>query len=163
MPLEFDITRAAPALAEIRLEREQAENALVGMRKKNIYFLVTAAATLITLLCFQFFVALPAVRDPASSPDFVSILALYTPYLIGGFFFTTLTLYNKKIEKPRKHVDATLAALKEAAPEELADIGEYERHEAVAAYRAQVAAQGRSLVRAEIKAMQDWLERQKPA
>ena len=162
MALEFDITRAPPALEEITREREQAERELTVMRKKNIRFLVIAATALIMLLCFQLLVAVPAVRDPGSSPDFVSILALYTPYLIGTFFFTALTLYNKYIEKPRKLVDATLAALKEVTPDDPPDLAGAERHDEIAAYREKVVAQGRAPVRAEVEAMQRWLEARKP-
>ena len=164
MSLDFDITRDPPSPAVITSEREQAAQARAVIAKKTIRFLAFALVIAVCILCFQFLVAIPAVRDESSNPSWVAILALYTPYLIGAFFFTSLTLYNKMIENPAKKLDTTLTALQEATAEELAEITHSEPHPAeITVYQKKVADQGRSLVRAEIDAMQRWLAARKPA
>lgn len=73
-------------------------------------------------------------------------------------------MYNKLIEKPAKALDSTLAALKETTPEELAEItGSDQPHVEIVFYQRKVVAQGRALVRAEIDAMQRWLNARRPA
>lgn len=158
MALQFDITRDPPALADITVERQQAAQARAAIRTKMIRFLSVAFVMAVCILCFQFLVAVPAVRNEGADPSWVAILALYTPYLIGAFFFTTLTLYNRVIEKPAKLLDRTLAALRETTPEELAEIaGSGQLHIEIVSYQQKVMTQGRALVRAEIEAIQRWL------
>lgn len=164
MALTFDISRAPPAAADIAVEREHTVHGLELIRKKNNRFLIIAVASLAAILCFQVFVAIPAVGDEGTDPTIVGVIALYTPYVIGIFFFTSLTLHHKMIEKPRKLLYTTLDALKEATPEALSKVGDAgQDHAEIAAYRAQVAAQGRSLVQAEIDAMWRWLDARRRA
>lgn len=87
MALDFDITRDPPALADIAVARESAAQQRAVIGKKTVRFLAFALVIGIAILCFQFLVAVPAVRDESSNPSWVAILALYTPYLIGAFFF----------------------------------------------------------------------------
>lgn len=158
MTLTFDITGAPPSLADIAAEREKVQQTRVAIQKKNVRFVIIAVVVGVSLLCFQWFVGIPAVQNSDANPTVVGVIALYTPYIIGVFFFTTLTLHHRLIEKPRHITRATLDALTEAAQEELSAIEAADQPE-ILSYRGQVAAQGRALVRAEVEAIQRWLNK----
>ncbi len=159
MSLEFDITRVPPAQVDILRVREQAAQDRAVIQKKNLRFTVIAVVVGLSLLSFQLFVVVPAVRKPESTPEIVAIVAYFTPYVIFLFFVTALALHRKLIEKPRKVLDTTLDELKEVTPEELAENTAGETlHGEISAYLEQVTAQGRTLVQAEIAAIQRWLE-----
>ena len=162
MMLTFDITGAPPSLTDIAAERERAQQTRVAIQKKNVRFVILSVVVGLSLLCFQWFVGIPAVQNSDANPTVVGVIALYTPYIIGVFFFTTLTLHHKLIEKPRNEARATLDALDEATRDERLAIDGAEQAEIIS-YRGQVAAQGRTLVKAEIEAIQRWLNKRKPA
>ena len=161
MSLTFDITRAPPSPADIAAERAQAVEGRAAIQKKNVRFMIVAVAVGLSLLAFQWFVGIPAVKNADANPTTVGVIALYTPYIIGVFFFTTLTLHHRLIEKPRTALGAALTSLQEATPDELAKIADAQQHE-IMAYRAQVAAQGRELLRAEVEGIRRWLDKQRP-
>lgn len=164
MALKFDITSAPPSLADITCRARTSRERSRHHTKKNIGFLVFAIVIVVSILSFQLLVAVPAVRDPDSEPGIVGVVALYTPYIISFIFFVTNTLHHKIIEKPRKVLDTTIAALKEVTPEQLSDVAASEQHNVeIASYREKIAARGRSLLRAEIDAIQRWLDARKPA
>lgn len=162
MTLTFDITGAPPSLADIAAERERVQQTRIALQKKNVRFVIIAVVVGLSLLSFQWFVGIPAVQNSDANPTMVGVIALYTPYIIGVFFFTTLTLHHKLIEKPRNAARATLDALDEATPDERLAIESAEQAEIIS-YRGQVAAQGRALVKAEVEAIQRWLDKRRPA
>lgn len=160
MALEFDVTSTPPSIADILAEREYAVSYRVAIEKKNIRFLVVAGTLLLSIVLFQLFIAAPAAGNDSTDPTLVGIIALYTPYIIGAYIFSSLTLHHKMIENPRKDVRTTLASLEEVTPEEMSAIaGAAQDNSDVAAYREKVAAQGRPLVRAELDAIQRRLKR----
>lgn len=161
MSLTFDITRGPPSPADIAAERAQAVEGRAAIQKKNVRFMIVAVAVGLSLLAFQWFVGIPAVKNADANPTMVGVIALYTPYIIGVFFFTTLTLHHRLIEKPRNALSAALTSLQEATPDELAKIADAQQRE-ITAYRAEVAAQGRELLRAEVESIRRWLDKQRP-
>lgn len=164
MALKIDVSTAPPSQADIAAEREQAVQYRVRIEKKNVRFVVFAAMVLVSLVMFQLFVAAPAAGNDSTDPTLVGIIALYTPYIIGAFIFSMLTLHHKLIENPRKEVATTLASLEEATPDEIAAVITPEQQNLdVAAYQQQVAAQGRSLVRAELEVIRRKLRVRTPA
>jgi len=163
MALEFDISGAPPAPTDILAEREQAARDRAIFRKKSIHFLIYTLIGVALLLSIALLGIVPRLGEPDAEPSVVFSVAYFTPYLIFPFFVIGNHLYNKQIEKPRKVVDATIAALREATPEELAEIAGAGQHPAeISAYLAKVKAQGRSPVRAEIDAIQRWLDTREP-
>jgi hypothetical protein len=158
MALTFDISNPPPSLADITREREQADNARAVLRKKNIAFLIFAVVLVIAILCFQLLVVVPSVQDIGAEPGFVGVVALYTPYVIFFIFVVVNTTHHMLVEKPRKILDTTTTALEDITPEELAEAIGSEQHVEITAYQEQVAAQGRSLVRAEIDTIKRWLD-----
>ena len=110
----------------------------------------------VAILSFQLLVVVPAVKNPASLPGFVGVVALYTPYAIAFIFMVTNTAHHIIIEKRRKILDKDIADLKEATPEALEEAIGDEQAAEIAAYRKKVAAQGRALLQAEIDAIQRW-------
>ncbi|KAF0192854.1 MAG: hypothetical protein FD165_624 [Gammaproteobacteria bacterium] len=161
MALEFDVTAAAPTLAEITVEREQAENERAILKKKNKRFLVYFVLTVASLVSTALLGILPAIDKPESSQDLVFVVTYFTPYLILPLFVFGNHLHIKKIEKPRKKLDAVIVGLTEATPEELVDVAD--GHHEIDRYRQQVAAQQRVLVKAEIDAIQRWIGKQTQA
>lgn len=160
MPLQFDVASAPPSLAELAAERERTVQYRALIERKNIRFLIVASVLLVSIVLFQLLVAAPAAGNDSTDPTVVGIIALYTPYIIGAFIFTSLTLHHKMIENPRKEVSTTLAALEEATPQEISEaLDSAQRNNEVTLYQEKVAAQGRSLVRAELDAMQRRLKR----
>ena len=163
MALKFDITGAPPALTQITSEREHAAADRAILRKKNIRFLIFTIIMVVTFVCLELFVAVPAVRQNGTSPTFTTVIVLYTPYVTFFLFAVTNTLHHKIIEKPRKIMDATIAALKEATPEEIAAITDAKRQSIeISSYQERVTGEGRPLVRGEIEAMRRWLDKNKP-
>ena len=163
MALKFDITGAPPALTEITIEREQAAKDRAILRKKNIRFLIFTIIMVVTFVCLELFVAVPAVRRGGTSPTFTTVIVLYTPYVTFFLFAVTNTLHHKIIEKPRKIMDTAIASLKEATPEEMSSISDAERQQIeISTYQEQVSTQGRPLMRGEVEAMRRWLDKRKP-
>lgn len=163
MALTFDITGVPPALTEINIEREQAAKDRAILRKKNIRFLIFTIIMVVTFVCLELFVAVPAVRRGGTSPTFTTVIVLYTPYVTFFLFAVTNTLHHKIIEKPRKIMDNAIASLKEATPEEIAGINDIERARVeINSYLERVAGEGRQLLRGEIEAMRRWLDKNKP-
>ena len=164
MPLEFDITGAPPGLAEIVAERNRATAERAAFRMKSIRFLIYTLMGIAVLLSTTLLGIVPYLGEPDAEPSIVFSVAYFTPYLIFPFFVIGNHLYNKKIEKPRKAVDAIITALKEATPEELSTaIESGHRPVEITSYLEKVATQGRSLVRAEIDAIQHWVDECEPS
>src|SRR3569833_706064 len=108
MMLTFDITGAPPSLTDIAAERERAQQTRVAIQKKNVRFVILSVVVGLSLLCYQWFVGNPAVQNSDVNFTVLGFIALYTPYIFGVFFFTTLTLHHKLIKKPHKEAKATL-------------------------------------------------------
>jgi hypothetical protein len=158
MALEFDITAAAPTLAEITAEREPAERERAILKYKNKRFLITFILVVLTLVSTALIGIIPAVNKPESSQDLAFVVSYFSPYLILPMFVIGNHLHIKRIEKPRKKVEAILAGLTEATGEELDEITA--SHAVIEQYRQQVTAQGRPLMKGEVDAMQRWLDQQ---
>ncbi len=158
MAIEFDLTVAPPALADITIERQQAEAERAVLKQKNKRFLLCFVLIVASLVSTALMGILPAIDKPESSQDLVFVVTYFTPYLILPLFVFGNHLHIKKIEKPRKKLDAVIAGLTEATPEELADVAD--GHREIDRYRQQVAAQKRVLVKAEIDAIQRWIGKQ---
>ena len=162
MAVTFNISDAPLTPAEIAAEREKAEQGLAGLRKIDIRFIVIGAILIVSFLCFQILVTAPAVSDPSMNPGIVGLIALYTPYLIGVCFFFGLTMHHKMVENPRKAFRTTLDELEEATPEDITEIIKPDQHhDEITAYQQQVAAQGRSLLKGELEAIERWLRKRK--
>jgi hypothetical protein len=163
MALMFAISGDPPTLDEIMAEREHAEKALAVLRKKDIRFIAVGIIMLASILSFQLLVTAPAVADPSMEPGIVGIITLYTPYIIGVFFFSALTLNHKLIEKPRKALRAVLNGLKEIRPEQLANVtAAGQQHSEIAAYLDKVATLGRAPLEGELQVIQRWIDKHKP-
>src|SRR3569623_2179039 len=115
MMLTFDITGAPLSLADIAAERERAQQTRGASQKKNVRCVILSVVGGLSLLCFQWFVGIPAVQNSDANPTVVGVIALYTPYIIGVFFFTNLALHHKLSEKARNAARATLDELDEDA------------------------------------------------
>lgn len=162
MALSFDIDGTPPAAAEIAGARVRIERERAALEKKATRFTVAAIAGGLAIVCFQLFIAAPAVGEDSTDPTIVGVVALYTPYILGAFFFTTLTFYLKRIDQPRRDLALALAALNEVTPDELVT-GLDAEHGEIAAYHAKVRAQGRALVHGELEAMRRWRAARRPA
>lgn len=163
MALKFDIPGIPPTLANITAEREQAEQELAVLRKKNKQFLIKFIIVVASMLGTTLFVLVPIVKNPDTTPTFVGIVAYFMPYMIFPVFFFGNNLHIKHIEKPRKALKAVIAGLNEVTPEDLAEVNSPGQHPAeIASYLERVAAQGRALVKGEITAIQQWLNVHKP-
>jgi len=159
MALEFDIGNSPPALADITVEREQAEKDRAILRKKNIRFLIYIIIIVASVLGFILLVAVPSIKEPDADGDIVFMFTYFMPYLIFAVFVLGNKWHIKLIEKPSKVLDATIATLHEVTTEELAEfIDSWQHHDEIASYQEKVTAQGQSLVQAEIDAMQRWLD-----
>lgn len=154
MVIEFDITGMPPTPAEIAAAREHAEAGRAVLKKKNKQFLIGFVSIVLTLVTTALIGIIPAVNKPESSQDLAFVVSYFSPYLILPMFVIGNHLHIKKIEKPRKKLDAVIAGLTEAEPEALAEVAD--GHPEIDRYRQQVAAQGRALVKAELDAMARW-------
>ena len=164
MKLEFDLGNTPPSPEEITVEREKALSELETLRKKDIRYIIVAVAILVGLVCFQLFVTVPSMRDPAAEPGIIGLITLYTPYIIGAFIFSAHALNHKLIERPRKVQRTIRDALTEVTAEELTEaMGADVSYAEITAYQEQVAAQGRGLVHVELEAIQRWIEQRKYA
>lgn len=163
MALEFDISGDPPPLAEIHAERERAAADRAMIRRKSIRALIYVLMFGAAMISFGFLVLLPVLNEPDAEPTFVAVIAYFVPYLIFPAFVIGNRLFNKHCEKPRKILDATIAGLKDATADELAEInGAEQDHPEIAAYLQRVSARGRPLVKAEIDAILKWLEKNEP-
>jgi hypothetical protein len=161
---KFYLSDPPISAADVAREREQAERTIVASKRRDKGFLIYAVIMIPSLLSFLLLVVVPAVGNPDTAPGIIGTIALYTPYVIGFMFFTSLTAYHKFVEKPRKLARGVLADLEEIGPEDLAavlagapsdaDIDEYQRR---------VAALGRGLLRGELDAIQRRIDRLRAA
>ncbi len=164
MALEFDISSSPPALADIAVEREQAKKDRAVFRKKNIRFLIYIIIIVASVLSFILLVAVPSIKEPEADQDIVFMFTYFMPYLIFAVFILGNKYHIKLVEKPSKVLDATIATLKEVNAEELKEIVDaWHHHGEITSYLQKVTSQGRSLVQAEINAIQQWLELNKQA
>jgi len=160
MALEFDITSTPPTLADIRGEREKAEQDREILRQKNKRFLVYIVIIVVTVLTIALEGIIPMVKDPGAEPTFTAIVAYFTPYIMFAIFFFGNNTHVKVIEKPRKIVHTTLKGLKEVTAEELAEIADAgRRYGEITSYLEKVTAQGRPPVKAEFNAIRQWLDK----
>ena len=92
----------------------------------------------------------------------VGIITYYFPYLTFVIFTVGNNLHIKHIEKPSKLLDTTIAELSEVTADEISSVIDDKEHSAeIVSYMEQVAAQGRSLVGAEMDAIQKWYDEHK--
>lgn len=159
MAIKFDINKVPPALANITLELQQAQQARALLRKKNIRFLIYILLVVAAYATFMLTMVIPLLEDPSVVPDLVATIAYFTPYLTFFIFFVGNNLHHKIIEKPRKVLDTTLKMLVEASPEELLEITKPgKKYDEVSAYQKQVATLKRPLMKGEVDMIQQWAE-----
>lgn len=162
MSLKIDLGGEPLPLAEITTVREAAVRERATFKGKTIKFLIITATIILSVLSYALFVAIPTLRDPMTEPTIVAVTAYFTPYLVFPVFIISLHLYNKKIEKPAKALDATIKALTVATAEELAELGDARSHHHIDAYWRRVEALGRGLVQGEVEAMRQWCDKHAP-
>ena len=152
MSFKFDITGIPPVLADITAKREQAVYDRAVFRKKNIRFMIGMATITAAWLAFLLMFIIPLMRKPE-----VGIITYYFPYFTFAIFIVGNHFHIKNIEKPSNLLDKTIEALTEVEAGEInGAIGEKEHTAEITSYMDQVAVQGRSLVHAEVDAIQKW-------
>lgn len=156
MSLNFDITGTPPALADITQKREQAVTERAIFRKKNIRFMIGMAFTVVIYMAIMIIFVIPQMKEEDPS---LGILTYFFPYLTFAIFIVGNHLHIKNIEKPSKQLDKTIEELNEVTDDEVNSVIDDKEHPTeIASYLERVTAQGRSLVRAEIDAIQKWYE-----
>lgn len=154
MCLNFEITGTPPLFADITAKREQAVSERAIFRKKNIRFMFGMATVTSVYVAFIVIVVLPMLENPE-----VGIIFYFFPYLTFLIFIIGNDLHIKRIEKPSNILDKTIMSLGEAPADEISTVIDDKEHSAeITSYMDRVAAQGRSLVRAEVDAIQKWYE-----
>ncbi|MDH3327576.1 MAG: hypothetical protein OEM38_12800 [Gammaproteobacteria bacterium] len=150
MSFSFEITETPPVCADISTKREQAVKERAIFRKKNIRFMIGMATITSLYLAFIFIFVFPMLENPE-----VGIIFYFFPHLTFVIFIVGNHLHIKNIEKPSKLLDMTITELSEVEASEIDSIIDKKEHSAeITSYMEQVAAQGRSLVRAEADAIQ---------
>ncbi len=158
MSFSFEITGTPPALADIAAKREQAVNDRAVFRQKNIRFMIGMATVTAVWGAFLVIFVIPMMTD---QPE-LGIITYYFPYLTFVIFIVGNNLHIKRIEKPSKLLDTTISELSEVDADEISSVINDKEHPAeIASYLERVAAQGRSLVRAEMDAIQKWYDEHK--
>jgi len=151
MSFIFDITGTPPAATEIITKREQAVDERAVYRKKNIRFMIGMALVTSLWVSFVLIFIWPMLEDPTTG-----IIFYFFPYLTFIIFIVGNDLHIKHIEKPSKLLDTTIADLSEVTTEEISSIIDGKEHSAeISSYLARVSTQGRLLVQAELKAIQN--------
>ncbi len=154
MSLNFEITGTPPMFSDIAEKREQAVNERAVFRKRNIRFMFGMATVLIIYLAFIFIVVFPMLRNPE-----VGIIVYFFPHVTFIIFVVGNHLHIKNIEKPSKVLDKIIAELSEVTADEISSVIDGKEHSAeITSYMERVAAQKRSLVRAEVDAIQKWYD-----
>lgn len=157
--MEFDIAAPPPRPEEIEKVREQLQNEKQALDRLNKQFLFGTIAALATLLTLFFSFGIPAVKNPGADPTLITTFVLYIPYVILFVYAFSNTVHHKKVEVPRKLVKERTLSLSEVDSEEVPQLLDLcQQNAALAAYHAQVAAQGRPLVKGEAEAMKNWAE-----
>lgn len=151
MSFNFDITGTPPALTDITAKREQAVNERAVFRKKNIRFMITMLSIVVAYVTLMIVYVIPMIGK--AEPDW-AMMFYFLPYLTFVIFIVGNDIHIKKIEKPSKLLDATIAELSEVKADEISSVIDDKEHPTeIASYLERVAAQGRSLVRAEMDAI----------
>jgi len=154
MSFTFEITGTPPVSSDIAEKREQAVIERAIFRKRNIRFMFGMATVTAVYVAFILIVVFPLLENPE-----VGIIFYFFPYLTFLIFIVGNHLHIKNIEKPSKKLDKTIAELSEVSPEEISSvIDDKESSSEITSYINRVEAQGRSLVRAEVDAIQKWYE-----
>ncbi len=159
MTLEFDIPRSPPPTREeIAARRAEGEAQRERLRQLNIRFLIFTIVIVLSVLSFVLFVAAPAVGRPEANQDLVFVVTYILPYLFFVIFVVGNRLHIKKVEKPRKALNAALVGLEEIPREEWERLmEEWSQYKELADYCEQIRNMGRSLLKAEQEAIQRWL------
>ena len=154
MSFNFDITGIPPASNDITTKLEQVTNERALYRKKNIRFMIGMATVTTLYVAFVLIFIWPMLEKPETG-----IIFYFFPYVTFIIFIVGNELHIKKIEKPSKLLDATIAELNEVPADEIDGFMDgKELSSEIASYIEKVSAQGRSLVRAELDAIQKWYE-----
>jgi len=161
MSIDIDFNMAPPSLADISEEREQAVSERAVYRKKNIRFMIAMLCIIVSYLIFMIVVVIPMIAK--AKPDW-GIATYFIPYLTFAIFIIGNELHIKKIEKPSKLLDRNIAGLTEGPVDEInAIINCKEQNDEIVSYIEKVTAQGRSLIKAEIDAIQKWRDTNVPS
>lgn len=154
MAINFDITGTPPELADITAKREQAIIERAIFRKRNIRFMIGMATITITYVALMIIFVFPMFEKPETG-----IITYFFPHITFVIFIVGNHLHIKNIEKPSKALDKTIIALDSVTPDDINNTLEDKEHPAeIVSYLEKVAAQGRSLVQAEIDEIQKWHE-----
>jgi len=154
MSFNFDITGIPPVHADISAKREEAVIERAVFRKKNIRFMIGMATVTAAWLAFLLLFIIPLMRKPE-----VGIITYYFPYFTFAIFIVGNHFHIKNIEKPSNLLDKTIEELSQVEADEISSVIDKKEHSAeIASYTERVAAQGRSLVRAELDAIQKWYD-----
>ena len=156
MSFIFDITGTPPAQTDIATKREQAVDERAVYRKKNIRFMIGMATVTSLYLAFIFIFIWPMLEKPQTG-----IIFYFFPHVTFIIFIVGNDLHIKNIEKPSKLLDKTIAELSEATAEEINDVIDSieQSAETISSYMEKVSAQGRSLIHAELNAIQEMYEK----
>lgn len=161
MSFNIDITLAPPTLADIASTREQAVTERAIYRKKNIRFSTVLFTIVVIYVTIMIKYVIPMLGDV--DPEW-GILTYFLPYFTFGIFVIGNHLHTKHIEKPSRALDKLIAALNEAKEDEINRVkNDKEQPDVIISYIEKVTAKGRSLVNAEIEAIQLWHDSQKRA
>lgn len=162
MGLNFDITTPPPDAASIAAARAELAAERLRLRAIDKRYIAIAIAAVVAIECFIFFVAIPVVTGPSSTEGGIIFMLVYSiPYLFFTVFVVGCTKHHYKVDVPRKALRAAEAALQEAEQDDLDTLRDAcQAHAPLAAYQAQVAAQGRALFKGELDAMHRWLDKQ---
>lgn len=156
MALKFDIGGDPPGADDIAAERERIVAEIAVFRGQEFRFLIVAVISIVSLLGFAAWAVLPTLADPGVEPNLVAVVGYFIPYFVFFMFFVGISLHRRLIERPREKLIDLRDSLDPADEDLLAEIAGLDgRDPAIPAYRARVAARGRSLTAAEARAIRD--------
>lgn len=156
MSIDIDFTMSPPTPEEISKKREQAVIERAVYKKKNIRFAIVFF--LIVAMWATFLIAIVIPMIAKAEPDW-GIIVYFFPYVTFIIFIIANEIHTKKIEKPSKVLDKTIAQLTEGSVDEASSIINDKVHpEEIASYLEQVRTLGRLVVRVELDAIQKWHE-----
>ena len=154
MSIDIDFTMAPPTLADISEKREQVVSERAVYKKKNIRFMTTMVFIVVAYVTLMIVTVIPMIGK--AEPDW-AMMFYFLPYLTFVIFIVGNDIHIKKIEKPSKLLDKSIAELTAGPVDEINTIiNDKKQAGEIVSYLDQVAAQGRSLVCAEIDAIKKW-------